>query len=303
MIQKAMLALRLAGQDLRGNAGVHAVAVGVIAAAFLAAGLFVMLAANLQALAGHWEEKVRIVVYLADHEGAPEEKRAEAKPELIGPRLRALPGVDSAEYLGRDEALAEFRKALGPDAALLDGLEGNPLPSSFTLALEPGSREVGRVEDMAAEISSWPGVGEVDYGGDWLRTMGNVLAFVRAAIYLAGALIAVASVFIISNTVRLAMYSRREEIGIMKLVGADNLLIRAPFVIEGMLQGALAAVLGVALLYALHGALVPGLDWSGVLEGFTPVFVPARVAVLMVAGGAALGAAASMGRFSSFLKV
>jgi len=295
VIRKAAFVFRLAGQDLKGNLAVNLVAAAIISAAFLTVGIFILIGVNLRALSGHWQEKIRVCVYLQDDAGGQAQKDLKAK-------LEAAPGVLSVAFTSRDQALADFKTMLGQDADLLDGLDQNPLPASFTLSLKEEARGYEEVKRLAAELSALPGVESVDYGGTWIESFTSAARVVQAAVFLLGALIVIAVVFIISNTIRLTMYSRKEEIGIMKLVGASNLLVRLPFVLEGMVQGTLAAAVGVGLLWALFRLGLAGLAWPGVFAGFNPVFISGPVLAGLVAAGAGLGAAGSMSRFSDFLR-
>jgi cell division transport system permease protein len=294
MIRQALLVLRLAGQDLKGNAAVHAVALLIITAAFLTVGVFVLVAANLKALAGHWQEKVQVCVYLA--EGAT------VTPEEMRGRLAALPEVAGVDYVSKETALKEFKTMLGDDARVLEGLEENPLPPSFTLRLKENARGLERVKALAEQIAVWPGVEEADYGGPWLASFTSALRVAQAGVMLLGALIVAAIVFIIGNTIRLTMYSRREEIGIMRLVGASTMLIRTPFVLEGMLQGASAALLAIAGLYILYRAFLGGHSLPGLFAGFNPVFITPSALLALIIGGTVLGAAASFTKFSDFFR-
>jgi len=296
MIRKALFMVKLAGQDLKGNLAVHAVAGAIISASFLTVGVFIIIAANLRALKNHWEEKIQVCVYLSDHI-TPGER------EGMSARLESLPGVNGVEYVDKDRALSEFKLMLGDDQALLDDLDENPLPASFTLSLHPEARGYDDVKRLSAELSAWAGTEEVDYGGSWIESFATAARIVQVAVFLLGGLIVVAVVFIISNTIRLTMYSRKEEIGIMKLVGASNLLIRMPFVLEGMVQGTAASIIGVFLLWALFRLGLSGLSWPGVLSGFSPVFISNTALVSLIAGGAVLGAAGSLSRVSDFLRV
>lgn len=296
MIRKAWFVIRLAAQDLRGNAGIHLVAGGIITAAFITLGLFLLLSTNLSALSRHWEEKIQICVYLTD-QLADEDRKA------MFQRLESLPEVKAVDYVSKDQALDEFREMLGDDADLLEGLDHNPLPASFILSLEPMARGVDQVKALAKNVSAWPGVGEVDYGGRLLEGFASASGIIQGAALMLGGLILVAVVFIISNTIRLTMYSRSEEIGIMRLVGASNLLIRLPFVIEGMVQGFAAAIMGAALLWAFYLAALKGAAWPGIFGGFAPVFLSGSALWALLLGGAALGAAGSVSRVRDFLKV
>jgi len=296
MPRKALFILRLAGQDIRGNIGVHLVGAAIIAAAFLTLGLFLLLAANLQKLARHWEEKIQLCVYVKDEVD-------DAGRQALAKRLAALPEVADVSFTSREQALLDFKLMLGKDSGLLEGLDDNPLPASFTLKLKPAAREVEGIRMLSAQVQAWPGVAEVDFGEPLLESWKSGLGLARGAALLVGGLIVLAVVFIISNTIRLTMYSRREEIGIMRLVGASNLLIRLPFILEGMAQGGAAALLGAGALWLLYYAGLHGLHWPGILAGFTPVFLDRDTVLYLFAAGVALGAAGSLSRLREFLKV
>ena len=296
MLRKAVFILRLAGQDIRGNVGVHLVGAAIIAAAFLTLGLFLLLAATLDHLARHWEEKIQLAVYL---DGGLDD----ATREGLRKNLAAQPEVAGVNYTSPEAALAEFKLMLGKDSGLLEGLDENPLPASFTLKLTPGSREADKVRELSGRLGKLPGVAEVDFGEPLLESWQAGLRLARGAALLIGGMIVLAVVFIISNTIRLTMYSRREEIGIMRLVGASNLLIRLPFILEGMLQGGVAALLGCAGLWLLYYAGLHGLHWPGILAGFSPVFIARDTVLYLFAAGVILGAAGSLSRLRDFLKV
>lgn len=296
LMRKLWFILRLAGQDLRGNIGVHAVGAAIIAAAFLTLGLFLLLAANLSRLARHWEEKLQVCVYLKDD-------IVEADRQRIEQRLKTLPEVEGVEFVSRERALAEFKVMLGDDATLLKGLDSNPLPASLLVRLKPEARAQDQVRMLSAQLSIWPGVDEVDFGEPLLEAWNSGLRLAHGAALLLGGLIVLAVVFIISNTIRLTMFSRREEIGIMRLVGASNLLIRLPFILEGMAQGGAAALAGVAALWGLYLLGLHGLHWPGILAGFTPVFIGNATVRWLFFGGLFLGAAGSLSRLRDFLRV
>lgn len=295
-MRKAGTVFQLAFQDLKANFAVHLVAAAVISAAFLTVGLFVLTAANLDALTRYWEKKIQVCAYLDD--SVDEEK----KQELLS-RLYSMAGVESVEYVDKDQAMEDFKGMLGKDADLLEGLEENPLPASFLIKLAYEARDVERVKKLSREVGSWQGVTEVDYGGSWLDSFSSAIGIARAAVFVLGGLIVVAVVFIISNTIRLTMYSRKEEIGIMKLVGAGNLLVRLPFVLEGILQGLVTSALGVGGLWIMYLAALKGASWPGVFSGFSPVFISGTALAAIVLGGAFLGAMGSLSRVSDFMRI
>lgn len=295
MLRKIGLIFRLAGQDLRANAAIHLVATAIISVAFLAAGIFLLVAVNLRALTRQWEKKIQMTVYL-QKELSPAERQAMLAD------LKARPEVAAVEYVSKEQAWTEFRAALGPDADLLSGLAENPLPPSLVIHLAAPARELSQVQILAAELISWPAVEEVDFGEAWLSAFSSALRLLEVGMIALGGLIALAVIFIISNTIRLTIYSRKDEIGIMKLVGADNLLLRLPFVLEGIAQGLLAAAGGAIGLRVLFWAALRGWSATGLFAGFSPVFLPFSLICAIIFAGAVFGAAGSMTRFSTFLR-
>jgi len=296
MTRKAWLIARMAGHDLRSNPLIHLVSGAVITAAFLTLGVFLLAAANLRALAQHCEEKIEVCVYLKD--GLPDDTRREYRK-----KLSQMAAVRSVEYVSKDQAMADFKKMLGGKADLLEGLSDNPLPASFTLSLSPGQRNLSAVDELARKLGSWQGVSEVDYGASMLEHMSSAAGMARAGVFMVGALVLLAVVFIISNTIKLTMYARSEEIGIMKLVGADNFVVRMPFVLEGIIQGGAAAATGAALLWIMFSLAAGETALPGLFAGFTPVFLSGPVVWTMVGTGALMGAAGSMSRVGQYLKV
>ncbi len=296
MIRKAVFVLRLAGRDLSGNTGIHLVSMAIISAAFLTLGLFALVSVNLGALARHWEDKIEVCVYLSD--GLSEPSRKSLEEELLEKR-----GVVSLDYVDKDQAMLDFHAMLGERAEILDGMEENPLPASFVLSLDPGARSMQEVEKLAGSIQEMQGVDEVDYGARLLESFFAAGRIARAAVLFIGGLVAMAAAFIVSNTIRLTMYARAEEIGIMKLVGAGKALVRLPFVIEGVLQVVAASCTGCALLWLLFRMGLQGVHFPGLLGGFEPVFLSAPAVWAILGAGALMGAAGSMSRVRVFLKM
>lgn len=288
--------MELAGQDLKGNAGVHLVSGAIISAAFLTLGIFILVGTNLRLLTRHWEEKIQVCIYLADDLEPGDHGKIKSK-------LENMTEISKVEYVSKKQALSDFKAMLGDNAGLLEGLDENPLPASFIVGLSPEARKLENLKVLSTKLSAWPEVAEVDYGGRLIEDFTSAIRVVEAAVIFMGGLILIAVVFIISNTIRLTMYSRRDEIGIMKLVGASDMLIRLPFILEGMVQGGGAALFGVVVLWVMYWVGLQNASWPGVFSGFTPGFLPGSALWALVAGGAFLGAAGSMSRFRDFLRV
>lgn len=283
--------LRLAGQNLKSNLALHAVSVAIISLAFLILGLFLLVVTNLSRVVDRWGENIQISAYLEDRLEA-------AQREALYRQIAAWPEVERVEYVSKEQALVRFRVMLKGQADLLDGLGENPLPASFELHLGKKFRSLEQVEAVAGKLAQLKGVREVEYGRDWLKNFTALLRLIRLVGLVLGMLIFSAALFIISNTIKLTVYSRREEIGIMKLVGASDFTIRLPFLIEGVAAGTVAAAAALGLLWLIYFAASRQLalpDFVG--------FLPSYLSVGMVAAGAGLGVFGSSVSFSEFLRV
>lgn len=293
----ARYAVREALLSLRRNWLMTAASVSTVGVCLLVLAGTLLVAANLDRVAGAVEGQVQIRVFVA--EGTPRERL-----EALRSELAALEGVKEVRVVTKEEALERLKAQFGDKRGLLEAVEeSNPLRDSLEIAvLRPD-----RVAPVAEAARAREGVAEVAYGQGFVEKLFRVTGLVRAAgLTLVGLLVA-ATVLIISNTIRLTVFARREEIGIMKLVGATDWFVRWPFVVEGMLMGLLGAVLTAALTWqAYHWAV-------GRLADLVP-FIPlvtagdARVllgdvAVWLFTVGALVGAAGSAVSVRRYLRV
>jgi cell division transport system permease protein len=199
--------------------------------------------------------------------------------------------VASHQFVSKDEALRRFKETFTDLASAVDTVEGNPLPASYEVRLqaEPGSRDA--IAELAAKLEQTPGVADVRYDRQWLDRVLSAVTVVRRVGLLLGAFLTVAAALTVANVVRLALWARRDEIEIMQLVGAPQTFIQGPFVMEGVLQGGIGALLALAALalafLAIRGSyLVPlaqALNLSAVR------FLAPELCLLLVAGGTLVG--------------
>jgi cell division transport system permease protein len=191
-------------------------------------------------------------------------------------------------------ALRRLSAVLGDEARVLDGVGPGALPDAVEVRT-PGISLEGARELAARLRSGVPGAADVDFGNAWLEALERLVRRAKlAALVLFGAL-AVATAVLVSNTLRLAVFARREEIEIMKLVGATDLFVSAPFLIEGFLQGLIGAGLAAGALLAAHAALVPRLRGAVALADGLRLAdtLPPALLVGLVLGGGAVGLLAS----------
>lgn len=291
------LALYFLRRALRGIA--EAPFVNAVAALTIAIALFVALIvggvlSEAQSMVGAWAESVSVTAYLGLGAQA-------ADAAAVAKAARAA--VPDAQVLtvSPEAALARLRRSLGEDAVVLEGLEENPLPYSVEVRA-PSLRLPEAAHALARKLSSLDAVESVDTGREWAERIERVLALLSLLGQVVGGLILLAAAIMVSNTIKLALYARRDEIEIMKLCGATDTFVRVPFLIEGFLQGLCGALLAGLMAAGLWGLVVP--DLSAVLrESFAVSFDPAPpwalAGWLLLAGGllGLMGSAISLGRF------
>ena len=258
--------VRAALRGLLGSPLPSVVSIATIAVAVIPLGGLVIITGNMRALLDRQGESRQVTAFL-DAGLAADEEAALAR------RVAELAGVSRVELVTREAALERFRDRLG-GGALLEALEENPLPASIEVTLAPGAGRAEGAGAVADALRALPGVEAVAGGEAWVQVV-----------------LALATLLIVANTIRLAVYARRDELDILALVGASRTFLRVPYLLEGVIQGSLGGALGVALLYALFRAAVPVLgDALELFLGWSqPRFLPPESIALLVAGGAAFG--------------
>lgn len=205
-------------------------------------GLFALTAHNVRRALDAVEERVEVVVYLRDGTD-------DAQVRLAEEEVRAMPEVLTVRYVSKFEAMATAMRELEEFREALNELDGNPLPASLEIRLRPGQRTPAVVEAVAKRISVYPFVEDVRYGRDWLEKIVFLRRIAAGVAVALGASFALVAGVIIAAAIRIAVFARREEISIMRLVGATDAFIRRPFLLEGLLTGLLGGACAVALTF------------------------------------------------------
>ncbi|MCJ7830336.1 MAG: permease-like cell division protein FtsX [Desulfobacterales bacterium] len=232
-------------RDFLTNKFINIVTVITIALSVLIVSAFALFFTNAAALLNSWERGIRVMAYL-------EPGLSETELQDAGVKIHELEGVREARFISRQEALERLKAQMEGQASLLSGLRENPLPDAYEITLTEAFLKGGQVKRLADKIASLAPVSEVEYGQRWLGRFTNVINLFRLTGYALGGLFFMAAVFIVANTIRLVLYSRREEVEIMRLVGAADRFITAPFYIQGLLHGALGGTAGLLGLYATY---------------------------------------------------
>jgi len=220
-----------------------ALSVLAIGLSLFVVGLFTLAAFNVRSAISTIEERVEIVAYL--HDGA-----TEAQIAILQEEMASMPEVLGTRYVSRTEALAAAVRDLEEFREVFSDLEVNPLPASVEVRIQPGYRTTASVERVAEHLAAYAFVEDVNYGREWLAKIVSLRRIAAGGTALIGGAFAAVAGIIIATAVRLAVFARREEIAIMRLVGATNGFIQSPFLIEGLVSGLLGGLLAILLTFA-----------------------------------------------------
>jgi cell division transport system permease protein len=260
------------------------VAVAMIAISLLILGLFLLLSENLGRAVTRWQGSSRVTIYL-DADATP------AQLHDVDAFLATHRDFGSRRLVTKEEALARFKSYFTNLSEVVGELDENPFPASFECNVTPRVAQSPAFAAEVAELRAIAGVDQVQLDWDWVRRLRRLVDVVNIAGFVAGGILAIAAAFTIANVIRLTMMLYREEIEIMRLVGATERIIRGPFLIEGLLQGTIGALVAVGLLfgsYELARRLIPpasSLLWGFLFAGF----LPWQKIVGLIAGGMVAG--------------
>lgn len=276
---------------------VHLIAIASLTLALVGYGAARIAGSQLEALTALLGGEVEFTVYLAD--GADPDKVNELERALALRTGGAVQRVSPAQALGR------LVTQLGEQGRALEALGDNPLPWSLEVKLPPAARAPGQLAALAAKLREQPSITGVDYGEAALERLGLISRALRLASLVVFGVVFLTTIIIVSATLQLAIFSRREEIEIQKLVGATDRFVRAPFLIEGAVQGLLSGGLALGLVFALvRGAESPRGELIGFLRVDGHVVVDwLRLGLEQVGAGMALGLLGSFVAVRRFLRV
>lgn len=218
--------------------------IAVLMACLVIIGLGAMIFFNINSLLDNVENQNVIMVF-AENDATDEEV------SIIGNKIKVLENVESCVFVPKDDALMAQREDMGADAALLDGLETNPLPDAYKVVV----KDLSKFDYTVAQLKSINGVQRVRENSDIADKLMNIRKAVTIISIGIVALLFIVSLFIISNTIRITMFSRKLEISIMKAVGATNWFIRWPFMIEGINLGVISCLISFVVLIGIYSGI------------------------------------------------
>ena len=278
------------------NKGMYFTTIAAMTAMMLILGLFFVAFVNVNLFTQTIEDDYNVVqVYVTD-------KNDDKDNLLIQNRLNAISGVSQTEYISKDAALATLKERWGENAYLLDNLRENPLPNSFMVYVE----DKDAAATVAAQAPQIEGVDDIVYYQDTIEKLAKVTHFIEVGSMICMAFLVIVSIVIVANTIKLTVFNKAKEIGIMKYLGATNSFVRAPFVLSGMFIGVFAAVISTGLIYIVYTRII-GVFGADVAKILSVSLVPAGDIILVIlvtfaALGVGIGIVGSIISIARFLK-
>jgi cell division transport system permease protein len=260
-------------------------------------GAFLLAQENLQNLLKKWGDQIQINAYLDKDLGA-------AEVSLLRDKIQNFSEVEHVRHISRQQAWKDFQAALGAQSNVLEGLPEDVLPASFEIFIKPAYRDGPIVEAFANRLRKEKGFTTVEYPQEWVDRLSLMVLAFRWLMWALTAILFVAVFFIVRSTVRLAILARKDEIKVMRWIGAPEQLIQAPFVVEGMLQGLIGAGLSVLGLWFslrfLRDQTPASIGLFGSLDHLQ--FIDWGSIALILAIGSLLGASGSVFSLRRFMR-
>jgi cell division transport system permease protein len=277
---------------LRRSWKVSLLAIVTIAMSVFIGGTFLLLTNNLTRLVGEWRDEAKIVLYLRPDLDA--KQLADLRDELS----RAS-WVREIRQVSAVEARQRFEEIFASVSELLDGLRDEPIPPSLEVGFDPAAADLAEFDEWLVAIREAPGVAMVDDDRDWLGQLEALVAVLRGLGLVVGVALLGAAIFTIASVIRLTTYLYRDEITVMRMVGATELFIRGPFYFEGLLQGLAGGLVALLALYGSFRLLDPDSTTSLLGTVLVRQFLsPGQLGMLLALGAAAglLGSIVSLRR-------
>lgn len=283
--------------SLKRNRTMSVAAITSVIAALLVIGIFFIIVLNIDFLATTLESQIEMMVYLNDG-------LSENIISTMSDEIKSIDGVKSVEFISKETALKNLEKNWGENSYLLEGLEGdNPLPDAFLITLT----DPNQASDVALSVSAISNVEKVVYGKEELAKLLSATYVLRMSSVGIILILLFISIFIIANTIKLTLYARRREIGIMKYVGATDWFVRMPFIIEGIIVGLIGALVSTAILGAVYYYFADMVKSQ--MIGFMSISlmpfnqIITSMVVLLITVGVMIGATGSFISVRKFMKV
>lgn len=240
--------------------------------------------------------EIRLIVYLQE----------EIIPEMlpsIEQKIRDFAEVEKIEYVNREQAYDRLLNQLDADKDVLEDLGPSFLPPSIEVYPYKDLKNLAKIKQFSDYLATLPGATKIQYGHSWLERFSYFTQLLRIIMFLSGILLVLTTTFMVAYTIRLTLFARQEELQILRLLGASSSYIKGPLLIEGLLQGAVGALIGLMALYYLYQWVINHFSGPGFLNIFDLNFFPATVLASILTASIILCICGSMASIRKFLRV
>ena len=276
------LLLKRAIEDIFKNRFLNLVTVITVSLSILIVSAFILFFVNTNELMNIWKKGIRVMAYLKP--GLDSAAVADLRQ-----RIQEVGTVQSVRFISKKDALTMLKTQMNRQASIFENLSENPLPDAFEIRLRAPEHNWETIESTAAHLETFDQIEEVEYGQTWIGRFTNIFNLFRLFGYALCGIIFMATMFIVANTIRLVIYSRSEEVEIMRLVGATDRFIKIPFYIQSIIQGALGALVGLTVLFIAYLFLNTSVQ-AGYFSGTYQIrFLPPMIVVSIVATSMLVG--------------
>lgn len=232
-------------QDILENRFLNTITVITIALSVLIVSAFVLFFVNASDVMNAWKSGIRVMAYLKPG-------MTLAETEALKVQVSSMYGVQDVQFISKAAALNRLKERMQRQSSILENLKENPLPDALEICMIPSSQSIEKIENLAKQVESLSAVDDIEYGQAWIGRFYNIFSIFKFGGYAVGGLFFMATVFIVANTIRLVLYSRREEVEIMRLVGATDRFINTPFYLEGIILGGFGGLIGQGILFLTY---------------------------------------------------
>jgi cell division transport system permease protein len=268
--------------DIRSNRFLNFITIMTIALSILIVSVFLLFFENASRVIESWNQGGRIMVYLK------KDFTMEMLPQLKA-KINSVGETEVMIYIPKSYAMEKLKKDMSSQSTFLNSLKDNPLPDALEISLK-SHNSFEKVQEFAQNLKAIEIVDDVEYGQGWLGKFLKIFNLFKITGYAMCSLFFLIALFITANTVRLAFYSRRLEVEIMRLVGATETFIKAPFYMEGVLQGFFGGIIGLTILLISYLTIASGIAQHFASSGFFDIrFLSFQMIVLIIFGSTFLG--------------
>jgi len=271
--------------NILNNKQTFILSVATISIAISIFGVFLLLFFNLNGLLTTWNRQVQLIAYLDDDITV-------AQKEVLEGIISKNQHVESTTEISRETAWAEFQSNISDNLKPLLSLEFNPLPASYKISFRSTDNRLFHIRELSKILEGQQGVESLEFGEEWIARFESFMVFSKIFLFAIGGFLSLGLTLIISNTIRLSIYSRQDEIELMLLIGATPRFVKIPFLFEGMIQGLAGSVLALLLIGGVHYYLKNefqssidsmGMDFQFIAEPFLFGLIALSVLVGLIA--------------------